>query len=46
MNIKAAEGKEALRIRYLVTLVEAIFTVWLGALNEKLENKNVCTLCP
>lgn len=25
MNIKAAEGKEALRIRHLVTLAEAIF---------------------
>jgi hypothetical protein len=46
MNMKAAEGKEALRIRYLVTIAEAIFTVWLGALNEKPENKNVRTLCP
>jgi hypothetical protein len=45
-SMKAAEGKEALRMRYLVTLAEAIFTVWLGALNGKPENRNVHILCP
>lgn len=45
IDMKAAESKEVLRIRHLVILAEVIFTVWLGALNGKPENKNVHTLC-
>jgi hypothetical protein len=40
LGMDNGEKEDVLRARYLVTLAESIFTVWLGALAEKMEDRD------
>ena len=47
LNMENKEKEDVLRVRYLVTLAESIFTMWSGAFAEKMENKgDLCGYYP
>ena len=40
LGMDSPEKEDVIQVRYLVTLAELIFTVWSGALVQKMEDKD------